>query len=46
MVDADGRLLGILDRADLLHAAWGELGALPRADAGDPDDEDDEVVPR
>ena len=46
VVDADGRLLGILDRADLLHAAWGELGALPRADAGDPDDEDDELVPR
>lgn len=48
VVDADRRLLGIIDRADLLHAASGALAALAQpgdADAagaaGEEDDEDD-----
>jgi CBS-domain-containing membrane protein len=34
VVDADRRLLGILDRADLLRAAQGVLSDLATADAG------------
>ncbi len=41
VVDAGGRLLGILDRADLLHAASEALAALARVGSGpDEDDED------
>lgn len=35
VVGADGRLVGVLDRADLLHAASAALGALGTADVRD-----------
>jgi CBS domain-containing protein len=37
VVDGDGRLLGVIDRADLLHATRGALGELTDA-AGDEDE--------
>jgi CBS-domain-containing membrane protein len=37
VVDADGRLLGILDRADLLHAASNALASIAQAGAGGPE---------
>ena len=42
VVDADRRLLGILDRADLLHAASSVLAALDQAGGEEDGDEDDE----
>ena len=35
VVDDAGRLLGVIDRADLLHAASGALAEIGRLDAED-----------
>jgi CBS domain-containing protein len=41
VVDADRRLLGVIDRADLLRAASDALSAMPQAEPEDDEDDED-----